>query len=477
MEQTRLVNFLRAGFTGFWMKTDDPYRVKSNVYPEVQTPFTLQNGEQRQFNVMEWDCLTDPNPMTPLNTLVGADDYTVMFLYNYHWFLDKPQIIQVISNLIPEWSNSSKSIVIVSPIQKIPVELKKCFTTINVPLPDENEIRQAMTFIAPDENQVPKGKKADELVRVSKGLTKRELDNIYSLSLVEMGGKFDVDVINRYRSVTVQQSGLADILSTDKNFETVIGYEVIKKDVMETIYHPDSQGIITIGPTGTGKTSLLQAIANESGKLAVKVRVGKLMSKYQGESDQNVESLIAMLTALGDCFVLFDEFEKQFSGVGGSGETDGGTSVRIGGQFLEFFEDTPKGIYRGATCNTFRGIPPEYFRPGRWDSAPWYVDLPSDKVKKSILNHYIKKFDLSKEQTAKVPAMPLWTGAEIEALCKKAWMREINLTDAVKSIMPMAQVAKEEIAAMREWAKGRTVQAEDMSNLPSLNGGKRKVSL
>lgn len=464
-----LINYLRAGFPCFWMKTDEPNRVKTNVYRY------LQNGN-KTFNVIDWDLSVDPNPITPLTTLTAADEDTVSFLYNFHWYIDKPQVIQTIQNLLPTWASQGKAIVIVSPIEKIPVELQKSFTIIDMPLPDQEEIREAIIHVCPDEKYHPDKSLTEDIVRVSRGLTRREIENVFALSLVEKGS-FQTDIINKYRSQIIRRSGLADILSTDKTFKEVIGYQVIKDQVMETIDHPDSKGIIAIGPPGTGKTSLMQAIANESGKLAVKVRTGQLMSKFQGESDQNVKSLIAMLTSLGDCFVLFDEFEKQFAGVGGSGETDGGTAVRIGGQFLEFFEDTPKGIYRGATCNSFQGIPSAYIRLGRWDSAPWYVDLPSEEVKKSILKHYIKKFELTKKQSATAPEMPLWTGAEIEALCHNARMRQINLTQASKFILPMAAVAKEEITAMREWSKGRTVQAEDIKKLPELNGGKRKIKL
>ena len=467
MKQTPLINYLRAGFVPFWMKTDEPHRVKQVIYPQLQ-------NWSKPFKVMEWDCLTDPNPTTPLQTLATAEEDTVLFLYNYHWYIDKPAIIQYIQNSIPEWANQGKAIVIVSPIEKIPVELKKSFTLVDMPLPGEEEIRDAIIHVAPEEKYLPDEKLTGDIIRVSRGLTRRELENVYALSLVEKKS-FQTDVINDYRAQIVRRSGLADILSTDKNFKTVIGYEVIKEQVMETIHHPDSKGIIAIGPTGTGKTSLMQAIANESGKLAVKIRTGRLFSKYQGESDQNVEALIDMLTALGDCFALFDEFEKQFSGVGGSGQTDGGTGVRIGGRFLEFFEDTPRGIYRGATCNTFRGIPPEYFRPGRWDSAPWYVDLPSQKVKDKILNHYIKHFELTATQTKSIPKMPLWTGAEIEALCHNAYMRKITLSKASKFVLPMADVAREEIQAMREWSVGRTVQAEEITE--KIGNGKRKLEI
>jgi ATP-dependent 26S proteasome regulatory subunit len=465
MEQTKLINYLRAGFTCFWMTTDEPNRVKTNIYSQ------LENWE-KPFRVIEWDNLTGNDPNTPLMELTEGPDDSVMFLYNYHWYIDKPKTIQIIQNFIAVWANTGKAIVIVSPVEKIPVELKKSFTLVELPLPKDQEIVDAMIHVAPSDKYLPDKNKQSDIVRVSKGLTRRELENIYALSLVEQGS-FQVDVINDYRAQIVRKSGLADILSTDKTFKDVIGYDLLKNQVMETIHNPLAKGIIAIGPTGTGKTSIMQAIANESGKLAIKIRTGKLFSKYQGESDQNVDALINMLTALGDCFCLYDEFEKLFAGVGSSGETDSGTGARMGGRFLEFFEDSPKGNYRGATCNTFKGIPPEYFRPGRWDSAPWYVDLPSQKVKTKILNHYIKKFDLTAKQ--KIPAMPLWTGAEIEALCHNAKMRNISLDNASKFVLPMAAVAKEEIAAMRKWAEGRTVQAEEITE--KLTNGKRKLEI
>jgi SpoVK/Ycf46/Vps4 family AAA+-type ATPase len=342
-------------------------------------------------------------------------------------------------------------------------------------LPKEDEIIQALETVAPQSDYMPKDR--DSIIRVSKGLTRRELENVFALSLVEHG-EFNIQTINDYRSQIVAKSGLADILSTDLTFADVIGYQEIKDQVMDTIHKPDSKGIIAIGPAGTGKTTLMQAIANESGKLAVKVRTGMLFSKYQGETDQNVDALINLLIALGDVFVLFDEFEKQFAGVGGHGEMDSGTTTRMGGRFLEFFQDTPSGIYRGATCNSFMGIPPAYFRPGRWDSSPFYVGLPTEQVKTKILEYYISKFDLTKKQIKETPKMVDWTGAEIEALCHNASMRDLSLMEASQFVLAMAAVAKEDIQALEKWAKGRTINAEKVPAVKSaVSAGKRKVDL
>jgi len=475
MDQEKFIDKLRAGFAGFWMKTHEHDRVRIEVFNELGE-FALSGGEK--FTVAEWDCISEkPDPMSPLAFLDGAADNTVMFLFNYHWFIDRQNVIQKIINSMAAWANKGKAIVVVSPIEKIPVELQKAITLIDLPMPDDEEIVDAMKHVAPSDDYMPKNAELDGYVRVSRGLTRMELENIYALCLTKHK-RFDVATINDYRALMVKKSGLADILPPTKTFNDVIGYQVVKDQVMDTIFYPEAKGIIAIGPTGTGKTSLAQAIATESNKLAVKVRTGKLFSKFQGETDQKTDALIDMLTALGDSFVLFDEFEKQFAGVGSSGELDSGTTSRLGGRFLEFFQDTPHGIYRCATCNSTRGIPPEYFRPGRWDSAPWYVGLPTDKVKKSILNHYIGKFELSKKQTSTIPKMPLWTGAEIEAMCHNARMRKINLVDASQFIIPMALTAKEEYDQMELWAKDRCVNAEDIPKVSiAVSSRKRKLKM
>jgi SpoVK/Ycf46/Vps4 family AAA+-type ATPase len=124
------------------------------------------------------------------------------------------------------------------------------------------------------------------------------------------------------------------------------------------------------------------------------------------------------------------------------------------------------------------GIPPAYFRPGRWDSSPFYVGLPTEQVKTKILEYYISKFDLTKKQIKETPKMVDWTGAEIEALCHNASMRDLSLMEASQFVLAMAAVAKEDIQALEKWAKGRTINAEKVPAVKSaVSAGKRKVDL
>lgn len=463
MEKT-LENYLRAGFTCFWMTTNEPTRVKQNYYESL--PETGSNGG---WTIKEWTCLSKtPQPENPLIELSECEDNTVMFIYNYHFFIKQPKVIQLIQDSISEWAHSGKAIVVVSAIEAIPPELEKDFTLLSLDLPDENEIVLAVEEICSDERQkyLPTGQHLEEVVKASKGLTRRELANVYALSLVENKEKgekaLDLITINDYRAQSIKKTGLAEVMESDITFEDVIGYDRPKAQVIDTIGNPDAKGVIWIGPPGTGKTTLGKAIANESGKLGIKVNTSQFKSKYQGESERLLREFFKMIISLGECYILLDEFDKQFAGSTGSGELDSGVAKAQVGMWLDFFQERPKGIYINATCNSFVGVPPALFRVGRWDSAPWYVGLPSKKVRQKMMTHFINKFELVDKQITKMPSTENWTGAEIEALCHNAKMRSMTLIEASQFVLPMYDTCREEIAELEEWAKGRAIPSEEV---------------
>ena len=469
MITTELTSYLRAGFSCFWLTTSEPERVKKVVYPQL-SDFSLSNGDK--YKVADWKCTDNAAAINPLMALASAEENTVMFLYNYHWFISNNQIVQFIQESIPVWSSKGQAIVVVSSTEKIPPELAKDFTMVDLPMPMADDIEQIIHKIAPSEKYEPKGDELAAVKRVSKGLTAREMENVYALSLVKHK-KLDVGLINEFRAQTIRKSGFAEVLPPTVTFKDVIGYEEFKKQFMESVHKPDSKGIAAIGPAGTGKTSLAKAMGAESGKLTVMVNLGAFQSKFQGESFQNVKNFIKMITALGDCLLIFDEFEKQFAGTSGAGELDSGVKKGMGSLWLDFFQNRPPNVYIVSTFNSFVGVDPEYLRAGRYDTSPFFIDLPNEKVKAKILKHYMEKFGLDPKQ--KVPTMKDWSGAEIESLCHNANMRGISLMEASQLILPLAATKKEEIDALRNWAKGRTIDAEKMPEFKTT--GKRKLEI
>lgn len=459
IEAKRIIDFLRAGYSAFWVKTQEPDRVKAVLMPMIAS-FIRKDGEK--YSITSWDCLSDPNPMNPLEHMVVEPELTVKFLFNYHWFIDKPQVIQKIQNDLPIWASEGKAIVIVSPMEKIPTELKNEFTILNFSLPDEVEILQTISATIPDGKEIPSEEELARLTGASKGLTQKELQNVLSLSLV-VKDKFDTSLINEHKATVIEKSGFIEVIPPKINFEDVVGYSIVKDHARATMHNPKAKGFMVIGPPGCGKTKLMNAIVGESGKIGLKITIGKLFSKYQGETDANVDFVINLIKSIGDCVVLIDEFEKQFAGASGDGTLDSGTTRRATGRWLDFLQDRPKGIFIVATANSFNGIPPEYLRPGRWDTSPFFIDLPNRETQEAIFQYYAERFGIKYK---KIPVMDGWSGAEIEACCQIADMHEIRFEQAMRLIKPQSVTMSDQIQSLREWAKSRTINAEEVGDIP-----------
>jgi AAA+ superfamily predicted ATPase len=475
MKADRIINYLRAGFPAFWLRTAEPDHVRSSVY-KVISDFERKDGSQ--YNIQEWTLTPENNdPLAVIDKLNKSDEDTLLFVYNWHWFADKPIIVQTIQNNLRLWSNQGKAIICVSHTKKVPAELEKEFVLLDLSLPDTTEIEAIIKVVAPSDKLLPKDEKSlARLINSCKGLTRAELENVLALSIVETEGEgFSTSTINEHKAMAIQKTGFLDVLEGDLNFSNVIGYNNIKQFVLETIDNPKAKGIMTIGPPGCGKTTLMKAIVGETGKFGLSVNMGSLFSKFQGETDQNINTVIDLITAIGDCVVLIDEFEKQFAGASSDGTLDSGTTRRATGRWLDFLQKRPEGVYIVGTANSFEGVPGEYLRPGRWDTSPFFIDLPTEAVCNNILEYYCKKTGI--EINGDKPNMDQFSGAEIEAMVHIADMRGMSLKEASECILPQAKTMSERIEALRAWAKDRTIPAEKApkSNLRVVKRRKRKM--
>lgn len=476
MERTaKLTSYLSAGYCCFWVKTCEPDRVVAGIKHHLLN-FTCKDGGV--YKMSAWNCdKKQLNMMEPFELLSGMTDLSIMVMVNYHWFIDKPPVIQRVQNSVPEWSSHGKAIMIISPFDKIPLELEKMFLKMELELPDEDEILDSIGFIAESTKksgkdiEMPTGNELVKVVDASKGLTKVEMENVFSLSVIE-SGRFDPIVIGHMKDSAIESNGLLEVVQPDATFDNIRGYDQIKGFALRTIADSASLGFLMVGPPGCGKTLFMKCLAGETGIKTVSLNWGRLMSKFQGETDANVEAIIDIIVAIGRVIVMVDEFEKQFAGAGGDGTLDSGTTRRATGRWLRFMSERPEGVYIIGTCNDLSGIPTEYLRIGRWDCAPFYIGLPSDDEKADILDYYVKKHNIKPKQLKAMPAMTRWTGSEIEGCVRLAARMNVTLGKAADFIIPISQTAMENVDVLENWAKLNAIPATSID----INGAaKRKT--
>ncbi|MFZ5748587.1 MAG: CDC48 family AAA ATPase [Pseudomonadota bacterium] len=183
-----------------------------------------------------------------------------------------------------------------------------------------------------------------------------------------------------------------------------------------------AKGFLLYGPPGTGKTLLAKAVAREAEANFIATKSSDLLSKWYGESEQQIARLFARARQVAPCVLFIDELDSLVPARGGGlGEPQ--ATERVVNTILaemDGLEELQSVVVIGAT-NRPNLIDPALLRPGRFDELI-YVGVPTREGRERIL----------KIQTAKMPLAPdvdlaglaartdRYSGADLEDLVRRA---------------------------------------------------------
>jgi len=238
----------------------------------------------------------------------------------------------------------------------------------------------------------------------------------------------------------------------DITFEDVIGLEDVKRyikmNVIEPFENPEvyklfrkeaGGGALLYGPPGTGKTMIAKAIANEVGAAFYSIKASDIMSKWVGESEQNVRNLFDAVRS-HDLTVLFiDEIESITTK---RGSHHSSVLDRVVSEFLAqldgFNEESDNVTMLLAATNVPSKIDEAIMRPGRFDRLI-YIPLPDIAARRAILVKMIDQVpieeDLDLDMIADITEG--FSGADLKGLVEstKSYAIERTLNDGETSVI------------------------------------------
>ncbi|MEP2236590.1 MAG: CDC48 family AAA ATPase [Alteripontixanthobacter sp.] len=189
-----------------------------------------------------------------------------------------------------------------------------------------------------------------------------------------------------------------------------------------------AKGFLLYGPPGTGKTLLAKATAKEAEANFISMKSSDLLSKWYGESEQQIARLFARARSVAPCVVFIDEIDSLVP-ARGSGQGEPQVTGRVVNTILaemDGMEELQSVVVIGAT-NRPTLVDPALLRPGRFDELV-YVGTPDEKGREHILNIHAREMPLADGVTLKDIAAKTerFTGADLEDVVRRAGLNALR---------------------------------------------------
>lgn len=155
------------------------------------------------------------------------------------------------------------------------------------------------------------------------------------------------------------------------------------------------RGLMFTGRAGCGKTQGAKYIAEAIGLPLYLLDLAGLLTRWHGESENNLRQALQTIDQESPCVVLMDEIEKVFA------SAEEGTTNRLLGTLLWWMQERVSKVLVVMTCNDIAKVPVELYREGRVDATLDFQGISTKTDAANFINHMVKTFEGMKAPTKK----------------------------------------------------------------------------
>lgn len=420
------------------------------------------------------------SPEAAIEWVVRQREGGIYIFKDLHPFITSAPVNRWLRDAIASFKGTEKIIILMSPLQEVPIELEKDVVVLDFPLPDMGELDTVLSqHLGKNQNRRTTTEVREKLLKAALGLTKDEAEKVYRKAHVKANKltEDEVEIVLSEKKQLIRRNGILEYIEEDETINAVGGLEELKKWLKQRSNAfterargyglPQPKGMLILGVPGCGKSLIAKTTSRLWSLPLLRLDMGRVYDgSMVGRSEANLRNALKTAESISPAILFIDELDKAFAGGTGSADSDGGTSSRIFGSFLTWMQEKTSPVFVMATANRIERLPGEFLRKGRFDEI-FFVDLPNSEERQDIFNIHLTKrrsdisrFDL--EQLAKVSDG--FSGAEIEqaliaamyeAFAQDREFTQLDIIAAIKATLPLSRTMTEQVTALRDWARQR----------------------
>lgn len=483
----KLNSYIDAGFPIIYINSFEEIKVDGIISSVMGGRIGLEwNGSQGFCDFKNKQSLIAGNSLSETLLLLCSEkelDRKFLVIKDAHLYLDDPTVITCLKTIALNISKQEDAldavVIIVSPILKLPKELEKFITILEMDYPDQTEIKNQIKSFSTEQDVSITEELLEDMSMSFKGLTEFEINSLLAAALADDGmfTRSDLKLIFDQKQQMIMKSGILEMIQIKERPEDIGGLENLKswldrkskvfKSINKAIEFGVNmpKGVLIAGVPGCGKSLCAKVTAQMFEVPLLRLDMGKIMGKYVGESEENMRKAIALAEAISPCILWIDELEKAFAGVNGTGNE---VTVRLFGTFLTWMQEKTSSTFVVATANDITKLPPELMRKGRFDEI-FYVGLPKPEERRKIFEIHInkrRKQDLSNiDISSLVSQTEGYSGADVEGVVIDAVesafvdgsgaLTTEHINTAIKNTHSLSEIMKESLTNLSKEYENR----------------------